>query len=74
MNIKYDKSVDSAYIYLSDETENIEVNKTYTCDPLKIDGEINLDFDSSGRLIGIEVLNASKKLQNDILNEAEIIG
>ena len=74
MKIKYDKSVDSAYIYLNNKTETIKVHKTYTCDPLEIDGEINLDFDSSGRLTGIEVLDASKKLQNDILNEAEIIG
>lgn len=62
MHVKYDASVDAAYIYLVERIEPGGVRKTYQCDPLDIDGMINLDFDADGRLLGIEVLGASRKL------------
>ncbi|MGN8171862.1 DUF2283 domain-containing protein [Hyphomicrobiales bacterium] len=40
---------------------------TYCCDPNEVDGQINLDFDSDGRLIGIEVLQASEKLPPHVI-------
>jgi len=33
---------------------------------------INLDFDADGRLLGIEVLDASKKLAQELLNGAPV--
>jgi uncharacterized protein YuzE len=69
MRISYDKSVDSAYIYLKD-IEPGEVDKTYPCDPHEVNGMINLDFGKNGILLGIEITGASKKLPREILDTA----
>jgi len=71
LKIKYDRSVDAAYIYLAKHIAPGGVARTCPCDPLEVDGEINLDFDAEGRLIGIEVLGASQKLLSDLLRQAE---
>ena len=57
MKIEIDKEVDAAYIYLEDQSKTGEVARTIT-----VNENIILDFDSSNRLVGIEVLNASKNL------------
>lgn len=67
MKVTYDTSVDAAYIQLADQIEKSAVAKTYTCDPVEVNGQISLDFDASGKLIGIEVLDASKKLPKSCL-------
>ncbi len=36
-------------------------------------GMINLDFNKSGRLIGIEIVNATKLLPYEVLEKAERI-
>ncbi|HCU51563.1 MAG TPA: hypothetical protein DGG94_17485 [Micromonosporaceae bacterium] len=66
MRIEYDKEADAAYIYLVTEIGVGGVAKTVPCDPTAA-GEINLDFDSEDRLIGIEVLDASKRLSRSLL-------
>jgi uncharacterized protein YuzE len=43
----------------------------YPCDPVEVGGMINLDFDEHGRLIGVEVLAANKKLPQFLLEQAE---
>jgi uncharacterized protein YuzE len=70
MKITYDKSTDAAYIYLKDRIEGGAVAKTYCCDPLEVNGQIHLDFDKQGKLIGIEVLNASTLLPEALLSTA----
>ncbi|MCL6592208.1 MAG: DUF2283 domain-containing protein [Firmicutes bacterium] len=72
MRVTFDKSIDAAYIYLKEPINPGEAIKTYPCDPSEVNGEINLDFNSSGVLIGIEVQNASRKLPKEILENAEI--
>ena len=52
MVIKYDKEIDVIYIRLSD-------NKVAESDEDK--QGIILDYDAVGNLVGIEILNASKK-------------
>ena len=74
MKVTFDPSVDAAYIYLIDEIGPGGVAKTYPCDPREVGGMINLDFDSDGRLLGIEVLDATKKLSAGLLREATILG
>lgn len=74
MKITYDKSADAAYIYLIENITPGWVKKTYPCDPTEVQGMINLDFTEDGRLGGIEIIGASKKLSQDILNKADIIG
>jgi uncharacterized protein YuzE len=72
MKVTLDRSVDAAYI--SFESSLGPAANVYPCHPILVGGQITLDFDSDGKLIGIEVMDASKKLTQDLLNEAEIIG
>jgi uncharacterized protein YuzE len=63
MKVKYDPTVDAAYISLSEHSgDSSNFSFTYACDPSVVEGQIHLDFDLDGRLLGIEVLNASRKL------------
>lgn len=73
IKVQYDKKGDSAYIYLTD-IGPAGVSFTYPCNPLEVKGMINLDFDQEGKLIGVEIIDASKKLPKEILDSAEIIG
>jgi uncharacterized protein YuzE len=73
MKITYDSGADAAYIHLS-SIQPGGVAKTYTCDPIETDSMINLDFDVEGRLVGIDVMSASKVLPPEVLKNAEIIG
>lgn len=67
--VTYDPSVDAAYLYLVPIGPG-EAKMTYGCDPEEVDGQIHLDFDKEGRLIGIEVLDASHKLPKSLLKAA----
>ena len=60
MKVKYDKEVDILYITISD-------NKIIESDEEK--SGIILDYDNEGSIVGIEVLNASKKMKN--INKVE---
>lgn len=62
MKINYDSSVDAAYIQLKSDDDQTCFGFTFCCDPVEVGGQIHLDFDSEGRLIGIEILQASTKL------------
>ena len=66
MRVTYDKASDAAYIYLVSIPDG-GVAKTYPCDPVEVRGMINLDFDNDGRLLGIEVLDASSRLPKELL-------
>ncbi len=55
MRFVYDKKADAAYIYLKDPIKKGEVKKTVT-----MNDSINLDYDAHHKLIGIEILFASK--------------
>jgi uncharacterized protein YuzE len=61
VRITYDDDVDAAYIYLS-EIGAGEVATTVPGWPSSEAFMVNLDFDRDGRLLGIEVLDASAKL------------
>ncbi|BCB96014.1 hypothetical protein JZK55_09360 [Dissulfurispira thermophila] len=52
MKIYYDKDVDAAYIRLSDENPSGVV---------EISEGINIDTTDKGEIVGIEILDASKK-------------
>jgi uncharacterized protein YuzE len=69
IKITFDKEADAIYIYFT-EIGVAGVNRTYLCDPKENDGMINLDFDQNDRLVGIEILDASKKLPQDLLDHA----
>ena len=54
MRITYDGVADAAYIYLSDKVGLPETRH--------VDQDINMDFDEHDRLVGIEILGASQRL------------
>jgi len=74
MRATYDRTVDAAMIYLRD-IEPLGAKHTV---PVWAEagaaGDVILDFDGEGRLIGIEVLNASRVLPREVLAAAEKIG
>lgn len=72
MKITLDHKGYIAYIYLTWPLGPNSVARTYPCDPFEAGAEINLDFDEDGRLLGIEILNASSHLPLDLLRNAEI--
>lgn len=71
MRIEYDPSADAAYIQLVEAIGAGGVAKTYPCDPREVGGMINIDFDAAGRMIGIEVLDASKMLPPEALTSEQ---
>ncbi|WP_458112725.1 DUF2283 domain-containing protein [Arthrobacter sp. R1-13] len=64
----YDQEADAVYVYFADEILAGDVKKTYLCDPIEVDGMINLDFDRDGRLVRVEVLDAKSKLPPELLD------
>lgn len=67
MRFTYDAVADAAYLYIAEEIPPGAVAKTYCCDPGEVGGMINLDFDNSGKLLGVEVLDASALLPAAVL-------
>jgi uncharacterized protein YuzE len=70
VRITYDPDADAAYIYVVDEIGSGGVAKTVPVDPTEVGGMINLDFDSEGHLLGIEILDASAYLPAQLLGGA----
>lgn len=65
MKLEYDKQVDAAYIYIEYPIKDGEAKKT-----IELNNNIILDFDAKGRLLGIEILNASKIINKEALAKA----
>ena len=63
MKVKYDKEVDVLYIIFSEE----KVKESDEDKP-----GIILDYDKRGAIVGIEILNASKKMKNPSKVEYEV--
>lgn len=68
MHITYDRTVDAAYIALVDEIADGAVTQQLhsLATPHEL-GEVTLDFDENGLLLGIEVLGASNVLPKAVL-------
>jgi len=65
MRVRYDPDADAAYIYLADIPPGGVA--------LTVPGEdeasgVNLDFDSEGRLVGIEIISARSMLPREFLS------
>jgi len=54
MKIEFDKEADAAFVYFKEISAG-EVKKT-----ISLNGNINIDLDNNGRILGMEILNASK--------------
>ena len=68
MKLEYDKDVDAAYIYLKYPLKMGEAKKT-----IALNDNIIIDFDKNNKLIGMEVLNASKVLAKRVLVQAKAV-
>ena len=67
LKITLDKEADAAYIYLKEIAKG-EVTKT-----ISLNNSINIDLDSKGQMLGIEVIDASQNLPIYAVKSAKII-
>ena len=70
MRLTFDRAANAAYIYLV-AIGHGDVEKTESVTPAHNRGTYNLDFNKNGRLIGIEILNATRVLPSEVLAQAE---
>lgn len=66
MKFEYDKEVDAGYIYLEHPIKGGGIKKT-----IELNDNIILDFDEKRKLLGVEILNASKVLNKKTIFEAQ---
>ena len=64
MKLEYDKEADAAYIYIKYPIKEGEAEKT-----IELNEDLIVDFDKDGKLIGIEILNASMVIGKEVLKE-----
>jgi uncharacterized protein YuzE len=69
VRVTYDAEVDAAYIYLESAPQPGSAVTTLSLDPREVNGEVNIDLDFEGRIIGIEVLEASRLLPAGFVQE-----
>jgi uncharacterized protein YuzE len=68
VRITLDDEADAAYIYLADEPRlGWRHGKTISIAPNEIGGEVNIDLDDDGRIVGIEVLDAKALLSDKVI-------
>jgi uncharacterized protein YuzE len=70
IRITYHQESDVAYIFLNGDAPR-PVDESRICEELGDPVETILDSDQAGRLIGIEVRNAARRLPAGILIDAE---
>lgn len=71
MKITYDAEADAAYISVVEKIGAGEaVQQVSFIDTPNGESQLNLDFDAVGRLLGVEVLVASKALASELLAAA----
>ena len=73
MRITYDPQANAVYLYLTDEPLTPGRTTIQATNPPTVPGFVALDW-KDGRLVGIEILDASTRLHHDLLQEAETLG
>ncbi|SBT39033.1 Uncharacterized protein YuzE [Micromonospora auratinigra] len=61
----YDSDADAAYLYLDHPLPAAAVRRVVPFDPA--DGMSNLDLDADGRVVGLEILGAGRRLPPALL-------
>lgn len=69
MRLTHDSEADAAKIYLVDFIQPGGVARSHVCDVELTDCAVILDFDATDKLIGIELLGASKLLPSVLLTD-----
>jgi len=67
MKLEYDSESDSAYLYLKEISPG-EVSQT-----ISLNDSINIDLDSEGKTLGVEILEAKKHLPENTIKSATLI-
>ena len=70
MRVRFDPEANAAYIALP-RAEGASVARSHVCDVHLDESAILLDFDAEGRLLGVELLGASRLLPGDALDAAD---
>lgn len=77
MRIRYDARADAAHVSPAETIADGEADAPGLTGLVPPGhgriGEINLDFDREGRLLGIEILGAGRLLRPEMLESAEIV-
>ena len=74
MKITYDPEVDAAYIQLVDKISPGQASQQiHSILTPGGKGEITLDFDANGKMLGVEILNAKEVLPESVINSATTI-
>jgi uncharacterized protein YuzE len=72
MRVRYDDEANAAYLELGDDTaEGSAVENVVVERPGR--GDIVLDFDADGRLLGVEIIGATELLRPTVLRAADQI-
>lgn len=72
VRLTYDPEANAAYVQLVDTIGDGEATtQQHSIVPPGGQGEIVLDHDASGRLLGVEVLGADRLLRQEVLESAE---
>ncbi|WP_170037415.1 DUF2283 domain-containing protein [Georgenia soli] len=74
MATTFDAEADAAYIYLAGESPVGGVTRTVVVEDQRVAGMVNLDFDSDGRLVGVEVVGAMDVLPQSLLDVLSAAG
>jgi uncharacterized protein YuzE len=69
MRLTYDDKADAAYLELEDIADGAVVENVVVERPGR--GDVVLDFDADGRLLGVEVIGATGLLRATALDAAE---
>lgn len=71
MRVEHDRENDVAYVYLVEEIAPGEAKTQILVEDPELRGEVILDLDEHGRLLGIEVIGASAILSPETLTGSE---
>ncbi len=66
MKVQYDKEADAAYIYVKGGISKGEVKRT-----ISMNENIILDFDADNKLVGIEILSASRVVPKEAIGSLQ---
>jgi uncharacterized protein YuzE len=67
MRIEYDPEADGAYIWLIDDIDARREDCINEIWPKELNGHVGLLLDKEGKIMGIEILPASKYLGSELL-------